>query len=61
VENGSILHYVVSLEGREINDRSFEDRKQMVAELKSFFFLIFFLLLARCFSSMFSLYLGCAF
>jgi hypothetical protein len=42
VENGSILHYVVSLEGREINDRSFEDRKQMVAELKSFFFKTFY-------------------
>lgn len=42
MENGFILHYVVSLERRERNDWSFEDHKRTVAELKDFFFKTFY-------------------
>jgi hypothetical protein len=36
VEDGSALHFVVSLEGE--NYRCFEDRERTVVDLKSFFF-----------------------
>jgi hypothetical protein len=37
VEDGTVLPFVVHLEGKK-NDKSFEDRERKMVDLKSFFF-----------------------